>query len=329
MSPFFWALILSLSKDEDACREVVMNRYASAFVLSALIALPAAAKIVPFPAGFRFENIVTDGATLYVRSGGTGPAVVLLHGFGDTGDMWAPLAARLAKDHTVIVPDLRGMGLSSHPESGYDKKTEARDIAAVLDRLHVQTAALVTHDIGNMVGYAFAAQYPERVTRWVVMDAPLPGIGNWDNIIRDPRLWHFNFRGPDEERLVAGRERIYLDRFWDEFSANPKAVDEKTRAHYAALYARPHAIHDAFEQFGAFSQDATDNKAFAARGKLGMPVLAIGAEKSFGMAMADDLRFVATNVQGQVIAASGHWLMEEQPEATVDAIVKFLSASSG
>lgn len=303
-----------------------MKSCAMAFALSALIALPAAAKVLPFPSGFHFENIPTGGATIYVRTGGTGPAVVLLHGFGDTGDMWAPLAARLAKDHTVIVPDLRGMGLSSHPDSGYDKKTQAYDIAAVLDRLHIASAALVTHDIGNMVGYAFAAQYPERVTRWVAMDAPIPGIGDWDNIVRNPLLWHFNFRGRDEERLVAGRERIYLDRFWDEFSADPKAVDEATRAHYAALYARPHAIHDAFEQFGAFSQDAIDNKAFAAKAKLTMPVLAIGAEKSFGTAMADDLRFVAVKVKGEVIAGSGHWLMEEQPEATMAAIVKFLSA---
>lgn len=297
-----------------------------AALLLSLVALPGAAKVVPFPARFRTANIQVEGATIYVRSGGTGPAVVLLHGFGDTGDMWAPLAAKLAGNYTVIVPDLRGMGLSSHPDSGYDKKNQARDIAAVLDRLHVDSAALVTHDIGNMVGYAFAAQFPERVTRWVAMDAPLPGIGDWDNIVRNPLLWHFNFRGPDEERLVAGRERIYLDRFWDEFSADPQAIDEATRQHYAALYARPHAIHDAFEQFGAFARDATDNKAFAAKAKLTMPVLAIGADKSFGPAMADDLRFVATNVNGEVIAGSGHWLMEEQPRATMDAIVRFVDA---
>jgi len=301
-----------------------MTRFAIRFFAIAMIATPAVAKVLPFPASFHTANIETVGATIYVRIGGAGPAVVLLHGFGDTGDMWAPLAAKLSRDHTVVVPDLRGMGLSSHPDSGYDKKTQARDIATVLDHLHIVSAALVTHDIGNMVGYAFAAQYSERVTRWVVMDAPLPGIGNWDNIVRDPRLWHFNFRGPDEERLVAGRERIYLDRFWDEFSANPKAIDEATRKHYATLYARPYAIHDAFEQFGAFTQDASDNKAFAAKGKLAMPVLAIGAEKSFGAAMADDLRFVATDVKGEVIASSGHWLMEEQPEATMDAIVRFL-----
>jgi len=183
----------------------------------------------------------------------------------------------------------------------------------------------VTHDIGNMVGYAFAALYPNRVTRWVVMDAPLPGIGSWDEIVRSPALWHFNFRGPDVERLVKGRERIYLDRFWNELSANPKSIGEATRRHYAKLYARPGAMHSAFNQFAAFPQDAIDNKILAAKGKLAMPVLAIGAEESFGAAMADALRFVATEVTSAVIPNSGHWLMEEQPKATIAAIVAFLN----
>ena len=248
----------------------------------------------------------------------------MLHGFGDTGDMWAPLAAALAKGHTVIVPDLRGMGLSSHPEGGYEKKNQAGDIARVLDKLKIEKADLVTHDIGNMVGYAFAAQYPDRVTRYVIMDAPLPGIGPWDEIIRSPLLWHFNFRGKDVERLVKGRERIYLDRFYNELSATPKSVDEATRRHYAQLYARPGAMHSAFNQFAAFTQDAIDNKELAAKGKLPMPVLAIGADKSFGTQQADIMRLVATNVTGVVIPNSGHWLMEEQPAATVAAIKKFL-----
>jgi pimeloyl-ACP methyl ester carboxylesterase len=280
--------------------------------------------VQPFPPGFRTEDIETGGATIHVRFGGSGPAVVMLHGFADTGDMWAPLAAELAKDHTVIVPDLRGMGLSSHPEGGYDKKTQAGDVARVLDRLGIEKADLVTHDIGNMVGYSFAAQYPERVTRWVAMDAPLPGIGNWDEIVKSPLLWHFNFRGPDLERLVAGRERIYLDRFWNELSANPASIDEATRRHYAELYALPGAMHSAFEQFAAVHQDAIDNKALAAKGKLTMKVLAIGADRSFGTAMADDLRFVASDVTGGVIPNSGHWLMEEQPAAMVAAIRTFL-----
>jgi pimeloyl-ACP methyl ester carboxylesterase len=280
--------------------------------------------VQPFPAGIRVEEIETDGATIHTRVGGQGPAVVMLHGFGDTGDMWAPLASALVASRTVVVPDLRGMGLSSHPARGYDKKTQGQDVARLLDRLKIDQADLVTHDIGNMVGYALAAQFSERVTRWVVIDAPLPGIGPWDEIIRSPALWHFNFRGPDVERLVKGRERIYIDRFWNELSANPKAIDEATRRHYAALYARPGAMHSAFNQFAAFAQDAVDNKAFAAKAKLTMPALALGADHSFGTQMADIMRLVAADVTGGIIADSGHWVMEEQPRQTTAAIVDFI-----
>jgi pimeloyl-ACP methyl ester carboxylesterase len=302
----------------------VAVRFMAGVAVATGLCLTAAAGPQPFPPEVHTREIQTDGATIHVRVGGEGPAVVMLHGFGDTGDMWAPLASDLVRDHTVVIPDLRGMGLSSHPEGGYDKKTQAGDIARVLDALGIEKADLVTHDIGNMVGYAFAAQYPERVSRFVVMDAPLPGIGPWDEIIRNPLLWHFSFRGVDAERLVAGRERIYLDRFWNEFSANPAAIDEATREHYALLYARPGAIHSAFNQFAAFDQDATDNKVFAAEAKLSMPVLAIGAGDSFGPVMAQDMRFVATDVTEAVIPNSGHWLMEEQPAATVAAISTFL-----
>ena len=286
--------------------------------------MPAAVGVQPFPSGFRTEDVTSDGATIHVRVGGYGAAVVMLHGFADTGDMWAPLAAALAPGRTVVVPDLRGMGLSSHPQGGYDKKTQGRDVAHVLDALKIQKADVVAHDIGNMVAYAFAAQYPERVARLVVMDAPLPGIGPWDEITRSPLLWHFNFRGPDVERLVAGRERIYLDRFWNELSADPAAIDEATRQHYAALYARPGAMRSAFNQFAAFTQDAIDNQAFAAKGKVTMPALAMGGDKSFGASMGDILRIVATDVTSVIIPRSGHWLMEEQPVATVAAIREFL-----
>jgi pimeloyl-ACP methyl ester carboxylesterase len=300
-------------------------RFLLVAAVAAFVFTPAHARVEPFPASFRTQNVQTNGTTLYVRVGGQGPAVVLLHGFGDTGDMWAPLAAELAKTHTVVVPDLRGMGLSAPADAGYTKKNQAVDIAGVMDALKVSKADLVTHDIGNMVGYALAAQFPARVTRWVVIDAPLPGIGDWDNIVRSPLLWHFNFRGPDMERLVSGRERIYLDRFWNELSADPKKIDEETREHYARLYARPHAMHDAFEQFAAFNQDAIDNKAQLAKGgKIPMPVLAVGAEKSFGIGEEQVLRFAASNVTGAIIPASGHWIMEENPQATVKLVTGFL-----
>ena len=214
------------------------------------LALPAAAQVTPFPGDFRTQEITTDdGATLHIRFGGQGPAVVLLHGFGDTGDMWAPLAAALAPDYTVVVPDLRGMGLSSHPADGYDKRTQAADVRAVLTHLRIERAAIVGHDIGTMVAYAYAARYPDKTEKLVVMDAPIPGIPPWDDLVRHPLLWHFSFGGPDAERLVAGRERIYLDRFWNEFAGDPSKIDETTRVHYAQLYARPGAMRSAFAQF--------------------------------------------------------------------------------
>jgi pimeloyl-ACP methyl ester carboxylesterase len=291
-------------------------------------ALPATAQIRAFPAEFATREIASNGTTLHVRTGGQGPAVVLLHGYTETGDMWAPLAAELARDHSVIVPDLRGIGRSARPDGGYDKKTQAQDIAGLLDALNIAKVDLVTHDIGNMVGYALAAQHPERVTAFVIMDAPLPGIGPWDEIIRSRALWHFSFQGPDAERLVAGRERIYLDRFWNEFAADPKSFPEAARVHYAQLYAQPGAMHAGFNQFAAFEQDAIDNKAFVAKGKLPMPVLAIGGEKSFGPTMAVVMRAAASDVTELVIPNSGHWLMEEQPAATIAAIRSFLSKKS-
>jgi pimeloyl-ACP methyl ester carboxylesterase len=279
-----------------------------------------------FPPELRTSHVATNGTTIYVRSGGTGPAVVLLHGYGETGDMWAPMAVDLARDHIVVVPDLRGMGLSAKPPGGFDKKTQAIDVAEVLDELKVDRADLVTHDIGNMVGYAFAAQYPQRITRFVLIDAPLPGIGPWEEILKNPLLWHFRFGGPDMERLVAGRERIYLDRFWNEFSATPGRFSEAAREHYAKLYAMPGAMHSGFMQFAAFDQDAIDNKAFLAKGKLGMPVLAIGGEKSFGKTMAEIMRFAASDVREGVIPDSGHWIMEENPAATISMVRGFLES---
>jgi pimeloyl-ACP methyl ester carboxylesterase len=280
-----------------------------------------------FPPEFRTSDIATNGTSIHVRSGGVGPAVVLLHGYGETGDMWAPMAVDLVRDHTVVVPDLRGMGLSSKPAGGFDKKTQAIDVAGVLDALKIDRADLVTHDIGNMVGYAFAAQYPNRVTRFVLIDAPLPGVGPWEEILKNPLLWHFRFGGPDMERLVAGRERIYLDRFWNEFSATPARFSEAAREHYSKLYAMPGAMHSGFMQFAAFDQDAIDNQQFLAKGKLAMPVLAIGGEKSFGATMATIMQFAASNVHEGVIPDSGHWIMEENPTATISMVRAFLDTN--
>ena len=282
-------------------------------------------ELTPYPDGFATKSIETNGATIHTRVGGRGAAVVLLHGYGVTGDSWAPLATTLAATYTVIVPDLRGFGLSSKPEGGYDKKTQAGDVAGVLDALGVARAALVTHDMGGLVGFAVAAQQRERVTRWVAMDGPLPGIGPWDHLTHNPRLWHFGFGGPDMERLVAGRERIYLDHFWNDFSADPAAFGEEMRAHYAALYGLPGGMRAGFAQFAAFAQDTADNRGFLDQGKLAVPVLAIGGEASSGTLVETLMGFVADHVEGAVVPAAAHWLMEENPEATVTLVQRFLA----
>jgi pimeloyl-ACP methyl ester carboxylesterase len=285
---------------------------------------PASAQAFAFP-GFKVREIATNGVTIHVRSGGSGPAVVLLHGYGETGDMWAPLAADLARDHTVVVPDLRGLGLSSKPKGGFDKKTQAEDVDGVMTALGVAQADVVAHDIGNMVAFQFAARHPERVRRLVLIDAPVPGVGPWEEILKNPLLWHFRFGGPDMERLVAGRERIYLDRFWNEFSASPDRFGEAARQHYAKLYALPGAMHSGFAQFAAFDQDAIDNREFLAHGRLKMPILALGGQKSFGPMMATVMRAAGDDVTEGIVPDSGHWIMEENPRATIQRVRDFLA----
>ena len=277
------------------------------------------------PTSFEAKTIHTpEGADIFVRWGGSGPAALLIHGYAENSDSWAPLAADLMKDHTVLVPDLRGIGRSSKPADGYDKKTQAKDMRAVVTSLGYDKTFVVAHDIGNTVAYAYAAIYPGKVEKLVVLDAPIPGIDPWSEILLYPAVWHFNFHGPDAERLVAGRERIYFDRIWNDFTGDPSQPDEATRTFFAATYAQPGRMRAGFAQFTAFSQDATDNKIFA-QNKLTMPVLAVGGEKSFGRLQAAAMRHVATNVQEEVVAGSGHWLMEEKPEYTVALIRKFLT----
>jgi pimeloyl-ACP methyl ester carboxylesterase len=299
------------------------------------------------PSSFRATTIHSpEGADIFVRSGGRGPVVVLLHGYAENSDSWAPLAADLMKDHSVVVPDLRGIGRSSKPESGYDKKTQAKDIRAVVTGLGYDRTFVVAHDIGNMVAYAYAAMYPDKVKRLVVMDAPIPGIEPWNEteaecstymcaklkVLLNPGVWdvHFNFQfhgyGPAAERVVAGRERIYFDRIWDDFTGDPSKPDEATRNFFTATYAQPGGMRAGFAQFTAFSQDAKDNKLFE-QTKLPMPVLAVGGEKSFGALQAVIMRHVATNVQEAVVSGSGHWLMEERPVETVALIRSFLEAT--
>jgi pimeloyl-ACP methyl ester carboxylesterase/quercetin dioxygenase-like cupin family protein len=296
---------------------------ASIFVLGTL-AIQAQPSL---PSSFHEMTVHSPaGAEIFVRYGGTGPVVILIHGYAENSDSWGPLALDLMKDHTVVVPDLRGIGRSSKPDGGYDKKTQARDIRAVITALGFDKTAVVAHDIGNMVAYAYAATYPDKVERLVVMDAPIPGIDPWTEILQNPGVWHFNFHGPDAERLVAGRERIYFDRIWNDFTADPGKPDEATREFFTSTYAVPGGMRAGFAQFTAFAQDAKDNKVFE-QTILTMPVLAVGGEKSFGPLQAVIMRHVAANVQEAVVLGSGHWLLEEKPVETVHLIRVFLDAS--
>src|SRR5260370_2227692 len=227
------------------------------------------------PSSFQAKTIHSpEGADIFVRWGGSGSVVVLLHGYAENSDSWAPLAGDLMKDHTVVVPDLRGIGRSSKPESGYDKKTQDKDIRAVVTGLGYDRTFVVAHDIGNMVGYAYAAMYPEKVERLVVMDAPIPGIEAWNEIeaecrtymcarlklLLNPGVWHFNLHGPDaaKAKAVSGRERIYFDGIWDDFTGDPSKPDEATRNFFAATYALPGGMRACFAHFNRFSPAAQD-----------------------------------------------------------------------
>ena len=268
-----------------------------------------------------------NGIRLHYLIAGKGNPVILLHGYAENSHMWRPLMAQLAKSHTVIAPDLRGFGQSSKPMTGYDKKTMAQDIHALAQSLGYQHEVVVGHDIGLMVAYAYAAQYPNEVDRIALMDAFLPGVGDWKTVwlLRD--LWHFHFYGETPLKLVAGRERIYFEHFWNDFAADPKhSVPEADRQFYARSYAQPGAMRAGFEVFRAFEQDAKDF-AELAQTKLTMPMLVLTGEKASGNFLIEQARLVDSNVDGVVIKGSGHWLMEEAPHQVIPRLVAFINKS--
>ena len=279
------------------------------------------------PAGFTERFADVNGVKLHYVIGGKGSPVVLLHGYAETSHMWFPLMPELAKNHTVIVPDLRGAGDSSKPESGYDKKNMAVDIHDLTSKLGCNRVEVVGHDIGLMVAYAYAAQFPQGTERLVLMDAFLPGIGNWKDVWLMRDLWHFHFYGEVPLALVKGRERTYLEHFWNDFAADPKhSILDADRRFYAKEYAKPGGMRAGFEYFRNFEQDAKD---FAELSKtpLPMPVLVLTGEKASGNFLIEQTRLVATNVQGQVVAGSGHWLIEEAPQTVIPALIGFLDKS--
>jgi pimeloyl-ACP methyl ester carboxylesterase len=262
---------------------------------------------------------------LHYLAAGEGEPVVLLHGFAQNSHMWRPLIAELAKSNFVVAPDLRGFGASSKPQAGYDKKAMAQDIHALAARLGLERIRIAGHDIGLMVAYAYAAQYSREVDRIALMDAFLPGIGDTSNVFLLRDMWHFHFFGETPLKLVAGRERIYFEHFWNDFAANPKkSVSERDRRLYAKAYAQPGAMRAGFEVFRAFEQDAKDFAAFA-KTKLKMPMLVLSGEKASGDFLIEQARRVADDVEGVIVKGSGHWLIDEAPRQVIPKLVNFLS----
>src|SRR2546427_10473291 len=307
-------------------RTITLIQTIKATVYTGLLALAAAAAFgasafAQSPQS-RFADV--NGIRIHYLISGKGDPIVLLHGYAETSHMWLPLIEQLKRTHTVIAPDLRGFGQSSAPPDGYTKKGMAQDIHALVTGLGFEHIRLVGHDIGLMVAYAYAAQYPKEVDRIVLMDAFLPGVGNWRDVwlLRD--LWHFHFYGETPLALVKGRERIYFEHFWNDFAADrTKSIPEADRRIYAAAYARDDGMRAGFEVFRNFEQDAKDFAAFAAT-KLQMPFLVLTGEKASGTFLIEQVKLVATDVSGTVVNGAGHWLMEEATAEVIPAIVAFV-----
>jgi pimeloyl-ACP methyl ester carboxylesterase len=280
----------------------------AAAALIAMALVTSAAAQGPIAIDSRFADV--NGTRLHYLIAGKGDPILLLHGYAQTSHMWRPLMAELTKTHTVIAPDLRGFGQSAKPDSGYDKPTMAKDVHALAASLGYKRVGVVGHDIGLMVTYAYAAQYPAEVDRIVLMDAFLPGVGDWTTVwlLRD--LWHFHFYGKTPLALVNGRERIYFEHFWNDFAADPaRSVSEADRQFYTAAYAQPGAMQAGFEVFRAFEQDAKHFASFA-KTKLKMPMLVLTGEKASGEFLIAQGRLVAEDVEASLsgVPAIGSWM---------------------
>jgi pimeloyl-ACP methyl ester carboxylesterase len=275
-------------------------------------------------AAFESRTAEIDGTRLHYLTAGSGPPLLLLHGYAETSSMWQALLPAIAERFMVVAPDLPGMGDSDIPADGLDMQSAAIRMHALACSLGIEKARVVGHDIGLMVAYAYAAQFPDEVEKLVVMDAFLPGVGDWESIYNDPAFWHFRFHGPTPEALVRGRERIYFEYLWNELAANKwKSIPEADREAYADAYSEPGRMRAGWAYFGSFPQTAKDF-ARLAETKLSMPVLAIGGDKSLGEFLGRQMKLAASNVTAVVIEDSGHWLLEEQPDQTTRVLLAFL-----
>ena len=291
--------------------------------LAALLAA-AAADAADFGPGFKARSIPVDGGTVNVTFGGSGPPVVLIHGYAESSRMWRPVAKVLAPMFTVIAPDLPGFGDSSIPKSGLDMRTAAERVHAAVSALGYKRVRVVGHDIGLMVAYAYAAIYPSEVEKLALMDAFLPGVAGWEAIYNNPGIWHFRFYGPTPEALVKGRERIFFEHFWNDFAADKAhSIPEADRRAYTAEYSRPGRMAAGFAYFASFPKTATDF-AQLSKTRLAIPVLAIGGAKANGAALGEQAKLVASNPTVIVLENAGHWILEERPQETIKALVDFL-----
>jgi pimeloyl-ACP methyl ester carboxylesterase len=270
------------------------------------------------------RTATVHGVKLHYLTAGDGTTLILLHGYAETSLMWRPIIPALARRFTVIAPDLPGIGDSDIPTNGLDMKSAAIRIHDLAKSLGVRKAEVVGHDIGLMVAYAYAAQFPAEVTKLVLMDAFLPGVAGWEAVYNDPNIWHFRFNGPTPEALVRGRERTYFDYFWNDFAADKThSIPESARKSYTAAYARPGRMHAGWAYFVSFQQAAKDF-AQLSQTKLNMPLLTIGGDKSLGDALGQQGKLVANNATVIVLKNTGHWLLEENPKETTEALEKFL-----
>ena len=312
-------------KDAGTITESVSRRFRPGLVWLALLlsaTLPGLAQTTGGVIAAR--DAAVDGLKLHYLTAGHGPTVILLHGYTQTSRMWRPIIPLLAKKFTVIAPDLPGIGDSEIPKDGLDMKTAAIRIHALAKSLGVEKARVVGHDIGLMVAYAYAAQFPLETEKLAVMDAFLPGVPGWEAVYNNPAIWHFRFNGPTPEALVKGRERIYFEHFWNNFAADKNhSIPEADRVAYTAAYARPGRMHAGWQYFVSFIQAAKDFEELS-KTKLTMPVLAIGGEKANGQVLGEQMKLVATNATMVVLKNTGHWVLEENPKETTQALLNFL-----
>ena len=297
-----------------------MKRLAHLVLIVALLTAVASAQ----DSSIASRTADVNGLKLHYLSAGKGPAVILLHGYTQTSRMWRPLIPQLAEKFTVIAPDLPGIGDSDIPKDGLDMKSAAIRIHDLVKSLGIQKARVVGHDIGLMVAYAYAAMYPSETEKLVLMDAFLPGVAGWEPYYNDPNLWHFRFHGPTPEALVAGREKTYFAYFWNDLAADKNhSLPIADRQAYVTAYSRPGRMRAGWAYFAAWPQTAKDF-ADMAKTKLNIPLLAIAGDKASAGTLMPQSHLVANNATEVVIKNSGHWVMEEHPKETMDALLKFL-----